>query len=116
MLREYFGEILVQSPVRSGLPSGVRGVGADKFGLPSGVRGMPAVGWLSHWADTGELTAIATRAISSAFIIQPHRPTVVACPLKTDSMAACAHFSPSALETPIAPMTWPSSTTGSAPG
>ena len=28
-----------------------------------------------------------------------------ACPLNTESMAACAHFSPSPLDTPIAPMT-----------
>src|SRR5437667_11821699 len=45
-----------------------------------------------------------------------HRNEVVACPLNTASIAAWAHFSPSALETPIAPTTWPLITTGSAPG
>src|SRR5206468_8360519 len=35
---------------------------------------------------------------------------------KTASIAAWAHFSPSALETPIAPTTWPLITRGSAPG
>src|SRR2546423_4541402 len=39
-----------------------------------------------------------------------------ACPLNTVSMAACAHFSPSPLDTPIAPITWPLSTMGTAPG
>src|SRR5229473_3324616 len=40
----------------------------------------------------------------------------VACPLNTASIAAWAHFSPSPLDTPIAPMTWLLTTTGSAPG
>src|SRR5689334_1829728 len=51
MLREYFGEIFVHSPERSGLPSAVRGAGAVRFGLPSAVRGIPAVGWFNHWAE-----------------------------------------------------------------
>ena len=37
-------------PEKSGLPSGVCGVGADKLGLPSGVVGTPAVGYFIHWA------------------------------------------------------------------
>jgi hypothetical protein len=36
---------------------------------------------------------------------QRYLPDVVACPLNTASIAACAHSSPWALETPIAPMT-----------
>src|SRR5580704_13700140 len=36
--------------------------------------------------------------------------------LNTASIAAWAHFSPSPLETPIAPITWPSTTIGKAPG
>src|SRR3984893_15806203 len=40
----------------------------------------------------------------------------VACPLNTASIAAWAHFSPSPLDTPIAPMTWPLTTIGTAPG
>src|ERR1700730_10413273 len=40
----------------------------------------------------------------------------VACPLNTASIAAWAHFSPSAPDTPIAPMTWPLTMMGSAPG
>src|SRR5215469_6262334 len=39
-----------QTPVRSGLPSGRRGVGAVRSGLPSAVRGVPFVGYLSHCA------------------------------------------------------------------
>ena len=41
MLRAYFGEIRFHSPDRSGVPSGVRGAGAERFGLPSAVRGIP---------------------------------------------------------------------------
>src|SRR5438477_4306063 len=38
-------------PLRSALPSAVRGAGADRFGLPSAVRGTPGVGCSSHWAE-----------------------------------------------------------------
>src|SRR5438093_13202872 len=38
-------------PLRSGLPSAVRGAGADRFGLPSAARGTPGVGYSSHWAE-----------------------------------------------------------------
>src|SRR5579864_8434284 len=34
----------IQTPVRSGLPSALRGVGAVRLGLPSAVRGVPLVG------------------------------------------------------------------------
>src|SRR5262249_28198415 len=40
-----------QMPERSGLPSTVRGTGADRSGLPSGVRGIPGVLRLTHCAD-----------------------------------------------------------------
>src|SRR6516164_4612638 len=40
----------------------------------------------------------------------------VPCFLNTASIAACAHFSPSALDTPIEPITSPSTTIGKAPG
>src|SRR5262245_46753962 len=54
MLREYLGEILLHSPERSDLPSGVRGAGAERFGLPSAVRGIPTVGCFNHCAERGE--------------------------------------------------------------
>src|SRR6188474_2604364 len=41
-----------QIPVKSGLPSGVRGAGAEGLNLPLAVRGIPAVGYFSHWANT----------------------------------------------------------------
>ena len=41
----------------------------------------------------------------SGFSRTVYLPVNVACPLKTDSIAAAAHFSPSPLDTPIAPMT-----------
>src|SRR2546421_3092238 len=37
-----------QIPERSGLPSGVRGVGASRFGLPSAVLGTSEVGKDGH--------------------------------------------------------------------
>src|ERR1700736_3634649 len=40
-------------PDRSGLPSAVRGAGADRFGLLSGVRGMPGDFIVSHCAAKG---------------------------------------------------------------
>ena len=114
MLREYFGEILCQSPERSGLPSGARGAGADRFGLPSGVRGIPAVGWFNHWAASGSAQRDRYDGDESGL----HAATVRRSwprPLNTASIAACAHFSPSAPDTPIAPMTWPLSTMGAPP-
>jgi len=44
--------------------------------------------------------------VVAGFSRTPYRPVKVACPLKTDWIAAAAHRSPSApAETPIAPMT-----------
>src|SRR5262245_12175232 len=41
-------------PEKSGLPSGVRGVGAVGLAFPSAVRGTPAVGYLNHCAPSGD--------------------------------------------------------------
>jgi len=41
--------------VKSGLPSGVLGGGAEIFGFPSAVRGIPGVLNWSHWADRGSM-------------------------------------------------------------
>ena len=38
-------------PVKPGLPSGVRGAGADGLNFPLPVRGTPAVGYFNHWAN-----------------------------------------------------------------
>src|SRR5438046_1343089 len=46
----------------------------------------------------------------------PYRAALDAWPLNTESIAAWAHCSPCPLETPIAPITWPFTTIGSAPG
>jgi hypothetical protein len=46
----------------------------------------------------------------------PYGTGGVPCFLNTASIAAWAHFSPSALDTPIEPITSPSSTIGNAPG
>ena len=50
-----------QGPVRSGLPSGVRGAGANRFGLPSAVRGTFGGGTLIQFcARTGaDMTSTA---------------------------------------------------------
>src|SRR6266481_8645583 len=55
-------------PVRSGLPSAVRGAGAVRFGLPSAVRGMPDVGRVTHWAESGVLSADKMIAKTTVFI------------------------------------------------
>src|SRR6188474_3824875 len=49
--------VVCQIPERSGLPSAVRGAGAERFGRPSGKRGIPGVGYLIHCADTAFETA-----------------------------------------------------------
>ena len=77
MLRAYFGDVLVHSPERSGLPSGARGGGAVRFGLPSGVRGMPAVGCPSHWAASAPLEATTSTATKPAFMATPLRERIV---------------------------------------
>jgi hypothetical protein len=38
------GSPVIQIPEKSGLPSAIRGAGADMFTLPSAFRGTPAVG------------------------------------------------------------------------
>src|SRR6476619_3105268 len=63
-----------QVPERSGLPSAVRGVGAERSSLPSAVRGTPAVGYFSHWAPKGTASGaeIATaKTATTLFIISP---------------------------------------------
>ena len=45
------GSAVVQIPEKSGLPSAIRGGGADMFTLPSAVCGTPAVGYFNHCAD-----------------------------------------------------------------
>jgi hypothetical protein len=47
-----FGSAVIQIPEKSGLPSAIRGAGADMFTLPSAFRGIPGDGYLNHWAET----------------------------------------------------------------
>jgi hypothetical protein len=51
MLPMYGPGFMPHRPLKSGLPSGVRGADAERLGLPSGVRGMPGVARLGHCAD-----------------------------------------------------------------
>jgi hypothetical protein len=44
------GSPVIQTPEKSGLPSAIRGEGADMFTLPSAFRGTPGVGYFTHWA------------------------------------------------------------------
>src|SRR5205823_6214842 len=48
-----------QLPVKSGLPSAVRGGGAVILTLPSGVRGSPGVLWSNHCAPAGNAHSIS---------------------------------------------------------
>src|SRR6185295_16163919 len=43
-----------QGPVRSGLPSSPRGMGASRFGVPSALRGTLGVGTLIQFCASGE--------------------------------------------------------------
>src|SRR5215204_5241064 len=66
-----------QIPEKSGLPSGVRGEGADRLGFPSAVLGTPAVGYFNHWAKTvvERLRAAATTAAITVDLIMDARIT-----------------------------------------
>src|SRR5689334_19411389 len=63
MLARYLPVAATQIPLRSDVPSGVRGAGAERFGLPSLVRGIPGVGTCTHWAAAGMVIATANRRI-----------------------------------------------------
>jgi len=53
-------------PDKSGLPSGVRGVGALRFGLPSGPFGTYGFGYNGHCAESDDERAVTmTAEISS---------------------------------------------------
>src|SRR5262245_46799481 len=67
---------LVQMPEKSGLPSAVRGAGADMSTLPSTLRGAPGCGWLIHWAANGvEASAAAsmTKEIERKIMLVAYR-------------------------------------------
>src|SRR5580658_8024242 len=66
-------------PVKSGLPSAVRGAGAERFGLPSAVRGMPGVGCCNHCAARGVTNGARTIAVRKIFI----DPNISSQPLYT---------------------------------
>src|SRR5258706_16396637 len=60
-------------PVRSGLPSDVRGAGAETFGLPFARRGMPGV-VMVHCPKAGAAKRAATATdVRAAFIEPPWR-------------------------------------------
>src|SRR6266850_5982741 len=60
------GPAPLQTPVRSGLPSAVRGAGAAMLGAPSGRRGVPGAGYLSHCAAAVVERSDAKRARAAA--------------------------------------------------
>src|SRR4029453_2949941 len=61
-----------QGPVRSGFPSGVRGVGACRSGLPSAVRGTIGGGTLIQFcARTGADVTSAARTKAPAVFTGP---------------------------------------------
>ena len=64
---------------------------------------------IASWAAFG-------RCVTRAERILPYGAGGVPCFLNTASIAAWAHFSPSAPDTPIEPITSPSTTIGKAPG
>jgi hypothetical protein len=67
-------------PVKSGLPSAVRGVGADKLTLPSAVRGSPGVRRVSHWAPAGTADNISQTTKTTFTIALRLLPEAVSFP------------------------------------
>jgi hypothetical protein len=59
-----------QIPEKSGLPSAVRGVGADRLGFPFALRGTPAVGYFNHWAAT-VADQVRAQATANATLAEP---------------------------------------------
>src|SRR5262249_5663597 len=77
MLFRYFGGIsafagprfgIHHIPDKSGLPSGPRGAGAERFGFPSALRGTFLWVTLSHCARAGAADSIPTNSQYVAFI------------------------------------------------
>src|SRR5688572_6754721 len=67
VLTKHNGLAVSHSPEKSGLPSAVRGVGADMFTLPAAVLGTPGVGYFNHCATSGpERPIVAHTAITNA--------------------------------------------------
>src|SRR5437867_1309797 len=64
----------LQIPDRSGLPSGNRGAGADRFGAPSVVRGTLAAGTFVHCACRGSHTRTRTVTMKEAIMTFMHSP------------------------------------------
>src|SRR3954469_22736483 len=55
----------VQTPDRSGFPSGAFGAGAARFGLPSRVRGNDVSGTFAHCAKVGAAKRNSTAAAAA---------------------------------------------------
>src|SRR5262245_43252813 len=82
MLFRYFGGTPVfagpgfgihHRPDKSGLPSGVRGAGADRLGLPSAVLGMLVCLTFSHCPRAGAANIIPASNQCVVFICSPLR-------------------------------------------
>src|SRR6185369_1399909 len=67
------------TPLRSGLPSAVRGVGAPRSGRPSAVLGVVGNGIRSHWAETWQHNPVMTSAptVTSVLIAVPRQVETV---------------------------------------
>src|SRR5512140_3311176 len=71
------------TPEKSGLPSFVRGVGAERSGLPFASRGMPAVGYVIHWACT-ETAAVASAISHPTMVLLSDKMFVILVVLVAD--------------------------------
>src|SRR5919197_6261059 len=65
-LSPHSGFAVSQIPEKSGLPSAVRGAGADRSTIPSAFRGTPAVGYFNHWAALGVEADVSPNAKMTA--------------------------------------------------
>ena len=65
---------VIHSPERSGLPSAVRGAGADRSGAPAAVRGRSAVRSFTHCAPSGNPEHSVRTIAPSATRLMAQRP------------------------------------------
>src|SRR5713226_903059 len=96
-LSPHSGFPVTQIPEKSGLPSGVRGAGADGSTLPSAFRGTPAVGYFNHWALSADVH-VSTNATTTAAAEWPMSRCMRGLPVRSlsGSMSAVYQGRPAA--------------------
>src|SRR5204862_2773725 len=73
-----------QIPEKSGLPSAVRGAGADRSTIPSAFRGTPAVGYFNHCAALSVDAHVSPNAATTAAAEWPESRCIRGLPARSD--------------------------------